>query len=547
MSKHLFSQRWMHFLMIGIMLLATSAFTITPAAAQADCGTTYTVQRGDYLSRIANTCGIPYDVIFYANPQLSNPSLLYPGQKLHIPSRINFAQGETAAKIEDQLAANSSQSYLVRALQGQLLQVDLNSNQGLQLAVYGANGTVLKSFNNGGTSFRGYLPRTQDYLMVVMSGDQKGSYTLNANVPVRISFAPNATSDQVSGQIPAHGSQYYILGARANQSLQVNITPRNGIQLSVYGVDGTVLQSSSSDEATFKRTLPSTQDYILALSSTDGAKSFDMNVTIPSLVIPNTGGPVYTVQRGDYLSLIARRFGTTVSAILELNPQITNPSLIYPGERIVLPANIIPNTGAGPAISLNPINGTGGTQVIVSGSGFPANANIGVTTSGPGTSRTPNTTTMATDEGSFSAQLTIPNQAQAGSAWTIKAETLEGGGPTASAQFQVVAQIPNAPYVIQAGDTLGGIALRFNTTVNALLRANPQITNPDQLVTGEQIYLPGSLVTLSNGKTIYIVKRGDNLSTIAFDQGTTVSKLLDLNPQIENARLVFPGERIALP
>jgi LysM repeat protein len=109
------------------------------------------------------------------------------------------------------------------------------------------------------------------------------------------------------------------------------------VQLAVYGVDGTVLQSDERGAAEFTGKLPSTQDYILVLHSTGGMKSFDMQVTIPATTIPDTGGRVYIVQRGDYLSLIARRFGTSVSAILKLNPQITNPSLIFTGERITLP------------------------------------------------------------------------------------------------------------------------------------------------------------------------------------------------------------------
>jgi LysM repeat protein len=49
-------------------------------------------------------------------------------------------------------------------------------------------------------------------------------------------------------------------------------------------------------------------------------------------------GSTYVVQRGDTLGKIAARSGTTVSGILAVNPQITNPSLIYVGQVINLPA-----------------------------------------------------------------------------------------------------------------------------------------------------------------------------------------------------------------
>jgi hypothetical protein len=45
----------------------------------------------------------------------------------------------------------------------------------------------------------------------------------------------------------------------------------------------------------------------------------------------------YTVKHRDTLSRIARRFGTTVQAILAHNPQITNPDLIFVGQQIVIP------------------------------------------------------------------------------------------------------------------------------------------------------------------------------------------------------------------
>lgn len=42
----------------------------------------------------------------------------------------------------------------------------------------------------------------------------------------------------------------------------------------------------------------------------------------------------YVVRAGDTLYAIARRFATTISAILRLNPQIADPNLIYPNQRI---------------------------------------------------------------------------------------------------------------------------------------------------------------------------------------------------------------------
>jgi LysM repeat protein len=48
----------------------------------------------------------------------------------------------------------------------------------------------------------------------------------------------------------------------------------------------------------------------------------------------------YAVQPGDTLGGIAFLFGLPLSTVLALNPQITNPSLIYPGQLINLPGTV---------------------------------------------------------------------------------------------------------------------------------------------------------------------------------------------------------------
>src|SRR5690606_14242778 len=45
---------------------------------------------------------------------------------------------------------------------------------------------------------------------------------------------------------------------------------------------------------------------------------------------------IYTVKKGDTLSHIAKKYGTTVKKLVDLN-NIKNPDLIYPGQKIKLP------------------------------------------------------------------------------------------------------------------------------------------------------------------------------------------------------------------
>ncbi len=60
------------------------------------------------------------------------------------------------------------------------------------------------------------------------------------------------------------------------------------------------------------------------------------------LIIPVGGAPqpggtrIHIVQRGETLSYIAWKYGTTVAAIVQAN-NLANPSLIYAGQRLVIP------------------------------------------------------------------------------------------------------------------------------------------------------------------------------------------------------------------
>jgi LysM repeat protein len=46
-------------------------------------------------------------------------------------------------------------------------------------------------------------------------------------------------------------------------------------------------------------------------------------------------------------------------------------------------------------------------------------------------------------------------------------------------------------YSVQEGDTLGSIAQAFDTTVDDLVEANPDIQDPDVIFTGQTLCVPG--------------------------------------------------------
>jgi uncharacterized YkwD family protein/spore coat assembly protein SafA len=70
------------------IVLVTVVLTASFPTVNAQTTTTYTVQRGDSLWKIAVRYEVGLSEIISANPQFKNPDLIYPGQKVTIP-KIN--------------------------------------------------------------------------------------------------------------------------------------------------------------------------------------------------------------------------------------------------------------------------------------------------------------------------------------------------------------------------------------------------------------------------------------------------------------------------
>jgi hypothetical protein len=197
-----------------------------------------------------------------------------------IPVRISFAAGTTSAVVEGELAPAETQHYVLGIAAGQLLEISISPQDTVRLAIYGADGTVLKSGMGGGAFFRGTVPSTQDYILDVGPATEAGPFTMHVIIPVRISFAVGETSAAVEGNLAARQTQYYVLRASGGQLMEVNATPEGRVRLIIYGADGTVLMSGMGEGASFSGTLPSNQDYIVAVEAGPQAVAYNLEVSI---------------------------------------------------------------------------------------------------------------------------------------------------------------------------------------------------------------------------------------------------------------------------
>lgn len=105
--------------------------------------------------------------------------------------------------------------------------------------------------------------------------------------------------------------------------------------------------------------------------------------------------------------------------------------------------------------------------------------------------------------------------------------------------------------IVQRGDTLSRLALKYNTTVSRLVELN-NIANPNLIYAGQTLIVPSGETleesdgNSTSGQTIYIVKAGDTLNKISAEFGTTAIAIAKEN-NIRNINLIYVGQRLVIP
>ena len=238
---------------------------------------------------------------------------------------------------------------------------------------------------------------------------------------------------------------------------------------------------------------------VTELAELNGIKGSNLSIGTV-LKIPSKGGVnpnnmfMYTVQKGDTLYSIARKYNTTVNDIINLNYLKNNnlsvgqviriPENYYNYDEMSVPNYITYTVKPGDTLySIAISNGISVDTIISDNVLNNNNLNVG------------QILRLRVNEG----------------------EVLECFGPDFEIPEEV---IPSTTYTVKSGDNLYSIARKYNTSVSEITRLN-NLTGTS-LSIGQQLLIPSSNVSSS---VTYTVQKGDSLYSIARRYNTTVDSI----------------------
>lgn len=310
------------------------------------------------------------------------------------------------------------------------------------------------------------------------------------------SSARSIFSQELANEYPLWVAQYYVSNPSDNGKWSVwegfQYTDRG----TVPGINGYVDRDKFTSEILLnsQEEIPSNEENNENSGNTGNASNYIR----------------YTIQKGDTLSEIAQRYNTTVNELVRLN-NIRNPNMIYANETLLIPTkNNSISTGSDDKNNTIYIVQRGDTLYSIA--------------------KRFNTTVqnIVNNNGISNPNLIYPGQS------LIIAKS------TANIQTKYMS------YRIKRGDTLWGIANKYNTTVNELAYING-IRNVNRIYINQVIRIPVniSIGEYDCGHCIYTVRRGDTLSTIANRFGKTVKEIAELNG-IKNVNYIYIGQKLRI-
>ncbi len=134
--------------------------------------------------------------------------------------------------------------------------------------------------------------------------------------------------------------------------------------------------------------------------------------------------------------------------------------------------------------------------------------------------------------------ITDPASLQVGQVLTISP------GEAVATPTRAVTSGEETVHVVQKGENLYRIALKYGTTVEAIANRNG-IVNPSLIRAGQNLFIPvGTGSSLPSGN-IHVVQPGENLYRISLRYGTTVQAVMQANKL--SSTVIYVGQRLRIP
>jgi membrane-bound lytic murein transglycosylase D len=224
---------------------------------------------------------------------------------------------------------------------------------------------------------------------------------------------------------------------------------------------------------------------------------------------------IHTVRRGDSLSTIAARYGSSVGAIKQANG--LRGSLIHPGQGLIVPRLGVVDDRPDPRRSED------GVYVVQTNDTlWDIARSFGVSVD-----------ELCAANSLGRRQVIRPGQ-------RLNLPTGASSVATASSAGRW-----SGRYTVRSGDTLSGIASRYRVSVAELRRVNG--LSGSRIYPGNTLRVPGTSASPAapGAATTYRVRKGDTLYDIAREFGVSVSELRRLNG-LSGSR-IYPGDVLRIP